>query len=315
MYKKSTVLLFIVAFALLYSCKKDPPLKFVTSASPPTSGKYLLFDADESFNLGFSSFPSVYTSIYYSNLDGSAVTQITPSEPTYYSYRSSWSPDGKQVIFTRGNQADNDRSICTIDITGRNFKSIAKGDEADYGSFSPDGKKIVYAKSLIHVIPYNYDVYVANVDGSSEQRLTTFADQNGGVANIHWSADGKIYFSATSTAAKTGVYAINPDGTSLKYVMNDVFFDGISPDGKHLLFDLGSGLYICDSDGSNINTVFAFNNDHPNMLVGAGWSSDGNQIFFSNADYPTNFGVYRINIDGSGLTRLLLGYYEFPGVF
>jgi TolB protein len=315
MYKKLTYLLFAAALALLCSCKKDPPVKIITNTTPPSSGKYLLFDADEAFNIGLSAIPSLYTSIYYSNLDGTNITRITPVEPAYYSYRPSWSPDGKQVLFTHGDQFDTDRSICIIDIDGSNFKSVVKGNKADYASFSPDGTKLVYAKSLVDSIPYKYDVYVSNRDGTSEKRLTNFANDNGAVANIHWSSDGKIYFNGVGDHSKIGIYSINEDGTNLNYVMTDVYFLAMSPDGKHILYDLGSGIYICNSDGSNIKTIMTFDNNNPNMLIGASWSTDGSQIFFSNADYPANFGIFRLNSDGSGLKKMLVGYYEFPAVF
>ena len=252
MQKTSTFLLFAIIFTLLLSCKKEDTHQAITNNNPPASGKYLLFDADENFNLGFSAIPSAYTSIYYTNLDGTAVTQITPFEPEYYSYRPSWSPDGTQIIYTHGNRDDSERSLCIIDINGTNLKSITKGNKVDYGAFSPDGKKVVYTKSLTSIAPYPYDIYVANSDGSSEQKLTTFGEDNGAVADIHWASDGKIYFYAGSDNTRTGIYCVNPDGSNLKYIMTDVYLLDISPDAKHILFDLGDGLYTCNIDGSNI---------------------------------------------------------------
>ncbi|HEY8781501.1 MAG TPA: hypothetical protein VIM16_07805 [Mucilaginibacter sp.] len=317
MYKKSNYLLLIIAFASLCSCKKDAQINNIVQTSPVYSGKYLLFDADESFNKSFnpsqSIFPSPYTSIYYSNLDGSKITPITGSDSGYYSYRASWSPDGKQVLFIHGNQSGTDRSLCIIDITGDNFKSVVKGNEVDFASFSPDGEKLVYAKSLVD--DYKYDVYVSNVDGTSEQRITNFANDNGAVANIHWSSDGKIYFYGSGSHTTGGIYSINEDGSNLKYIMLPVDFLGISPDGKKILFDLSNGLFICNIDGTNIKTIISYDNNNPNMLVGASWSADGNEIYVSNADYPANFGLYKLKADGSGLHQILAGYYEFPVVF
>ena len=315
MLKRSTYLLFVTLFMLLCPCKKTDPVQKINTSPPVYSGKYLLFDADETFNTGKSNFPSAYTAIYYSNLDGSNITKITGSDPGYYSYRPSWAPGGKQVLFIRGNQYDTDRSVCIIDITGTNFKSVVKGNEVDYASFSPDGKKLVYAKSLVDSIPFKYDVYVSNADGTAEQRITTFAKDNGAVANIQWSSNGTIYFYGSGNHTKTGVYSINANGTGLKYIMTDVNFLGVSPDGKHILFDLGNGLFLCNIDGSNIKSIITYDNDHPNMIVGASWSADSKQIYLSNADYPANFGLYKVNIDGSRFQKLLVGYYEYPGVF
>ncbi len=312
MLKTLNYLLFIAA-ALLFSCKKE--LLATTNVQHVYIGKYLLFDADEQFNTGQSGYPSPYTSIYYSNLDGSGIKRVTSAETGYYCYRPSWSPDGMQVIYIRGNQSDSDRSICIIDITGNNFKSVVKGDKVDYPSFSPDGTKLIYAKSLVNTLPYKYDLYVSNADGTSEQRITSFANDNGEVANIHCAPNGKIYFYATSNHDNTGVYSVNTDGSGLKYVLTDVDFLGVSPNGNSLLFDLGDGLYVCNSDGTNIQKILTFDNNEPNMLVGAAWSPDGNEIYFSNADYPTYFGVYRVTVNGYGLQQVLSGYYEYPQVF
>ena len=315
MDKRSTCLLGIVVLSLLFSCKKDSPANHIP---PPTTvtyqGKYLLFDADQTFNTGQSAYPSAYTSIYYSKLDGKDVTRITPADAGYYCYRASWAPNGTYIIYIRGDAADSDRRLCTIDINGGHFSTITKGDEVDYGVFSPDGLRVAYAKSLIHFIPYKYDIYVSNYDGTGERRITTFADFNGAVANLHWASDGKIYFQATSDRDKTGIYSVNPDGSNLKYVLYDVDFLGVSPDSKYILFDLGDGLYSCNTDGTNLKTLVTYNNSNPNYLVGASWSPDGSLIYLSNADYPANFGIYSINSNGTNSKQILSGYYEFPTV-
>jgi Tol biopolymer transport system component len=313
MYKKLTFTLLISALALLWSCKKESSNKIIEKPYLPP-GKYLLFDADEAFNLGQSSAPSLYTSIYYANLDGTGITRITPVEPNYYSYRASWSPDGTQILYTRGDLADTARGICTIDITGRNFKRIIIGDEADYSSFSPLGNMVTYAKSLVHSSPYAYDVYIANADGTSEKRLTYFADDNGAVSNIHWCIDGKIYFNAGSDRNKSGIYSVDKEG-NLKYVMNGENFLGISPDGKSILFDQSNGMFSCNTDGSNIKTLVTYDANNPNMLLGASWSADGSLVFLSNTNLPGNLlGIFKVNSQGYGFQKVLDGFYEYPSI-
>lgn len=313
MEKRLTYLVGVVVLALLYSCSKQTATKIVTKPFLPP-GKYLLFDADEAFNLGQSAAPSLYTSIFYANLDGSAVTRITPVEPTYYSYRASWSPDGTQIVYTRGDYADTARGICTIDINGGNFKRIIKGDEADYSCFSPDGGMVAYAKSLVHTRPYNYDIYTATVTGANERRLTYFADDNGSVSNIHWSADGNIYFNGVSLRSKEGIYAIDKGGNNLKYISNEHLL-GISPDSKSILFDQTDGLYTCNTDGSNVKTLITYDQNNPNMLLGASWSADGSLIFLSNTNLSANLlGIFKVNTYGYGFEKVLNGYYEYPAV-
>jgi hypothetical protein len=99
---------------------------------------------------------------------------------------------------------------------------------------------VAYAKSLVRVSPYRYDVYVANADGTSKQRLTYFADDGGRVDNIHWSLDGNIYFNAGSDRNKDGIYSVDKEG-NLKYIMYGGSFLGISANGKSLLYDNSVG--------------------------------------------------------------------------
>ncbi|HEY8999770.1 MAG TPA: hypothetical protein VIM89_00360 [Mucilaginibacter sp.] len=313
MNKRLMFALLIAAPALMYSCKKDTSGQIATKPYLPP-GKYILFDADQAFNLGQSTFPSLYTSIYYANLDGSQITRITPVEPTYYSYRASWSPDGTQVVYTRGDYADTSRGICIIDITGQNFKRIIKGDEADYACFSPDGSMVAYAKSLVHTHPYHYDLYTATVTGANERRLTYFADDNGSVANIHWSTDGNIYFNAAGSRSESGIYSIDKGGNNLKYVFYSDLL-GISPDGKNLLFDQSDGLYTCNTDASNVKKLIAYDANNPNMLLGASWSADGSLIYLSNTNLSANLlGIFKVNTYGYGFTKVLDGFYEYPSV-
>src|ERR1700760_3327450 len=113
MIKRSAYLLLIVA--LVYSCTKEKSSNIVTKPYVPP-GTYLLFDADQSYNSGQSQVPSLFTAIYYSNIDGTGITRVTPYESNRYSYRPSWYPDGTKILYTRGDQADTDRRLCSIDL-------------------------------------------------------------------------------------------------------------------------------------------------------------------------------------------------------
>ena len=313
MRRISNYLVFIIALAFLFSCTKE---KKIIPVKPATShGTYVLFDADEEFNNGHSNAPSAYTSLYYAKLDGTGITQITPLDPGFYSYRGSWSYDGTKVIYTRGNKTDDDRSLCVIGVPGGNFTKITQGHRVDYGAFSPDGKQVVYGKAQVDSI-YDYDIYVANANGSSEQRITFLANDNGAIANIRWASDGKIYFNAIGDHHHVGIYSVDPNGNNLKMVIPDVEFLGISRDAEYILFDLSDGLYTCNADGTNVKRIMKYDNNTPNTLLGASWSADGTEIYSSYTDYPSGlFGIYRVNSDGSGLIKVLAGFYELPSVY
>lgn len=313
MYKNSKYLVLIILLGSLISCHKD---KKVIPETPPTSfGTFILFTADEEFNNGHSNVPSDYTSLYYAKMDGTGITAVTPFESDHYSYRGSWSFDGTKVIYTRGNKDDSDRSLCIIDVPGGNFRTVIRGHRADYGSFLPDGKQIAYGKAQVDSL-YDYDIYIANANGTSEQRLTFFANDDGAVANIHTGVDGNIYFNAIGDHHHLGIYSVDTLGNNLKLVIPDVEFLGISRDAKRILCDTGEGLYTCDADGKNVKKIVSYDNNTPNTLLGASWSYDGKGIYLSYTDYPDGlFGIYRITSDGTGLKKVLGGFYEFPLVY
>src|SRR6266542_1108461 len=78
------------------------------------------------------------------------------------------------------------------------------------GSWSPDGKRLVFARGPSGVIrqPPTADVYVINVDGTGLSRLTRFDD----AGDPSWSPDGsKIVFDRSMG----DLYVMNADGTEV----------------------------------------------------------------------------------------------------
>ena len=313
MCKRSVIWGLLISLGIFSSCKKNSSVVPLKDSTHP--GTYMLFAADETFNLGLSNAPSSYTSIYYCKLDGSGITAVTSLDPGYYSYRASWSPDGTKVVFTRGNADDSYRALCISSVPGGNFTAITQGHQVDYGSISPDGKKVAYAKSTIDSL-YNYDVYIANINGSNEQRLTYFGDDGGAVMNLQWGSDYKIYFNAAGQHHPEGIYNIDTTGLKLNSLVPGVDFLGLSHDGKKILYDLSYGLFTCNVDGTNVKKIFNYDNNTPNSLLGASWAADDSEIYSSYTDYPNGlFGIYRINSDGTGVqVRILPGFYEYPVV-
>lgn len=55
-----------------------------------------------------------------------AITELTPSEPGQWDYRTAWSPDGSQMIFTRVRQGG-PRELWLMDRDGQNAKPLTKG--------------------------------------------------------------------------------------------------------------------------------------------------------------------------------------------
>ena len=56
-----------------------------------------------------------------------------------------WSPDGRQILFTRFSSTSARSSVYVVNVDGTGLKRLASGIA---GSYSPDGTRIVYTRSF-----------------------------------------------------------------------------------------------------------------------------------------------------------------------
>lgn len=108
-----------------------------------------------------------------------------------------WTPDGKRVLFTHtGSNHNNAPRLFTVDLEA-GFPQEVPLPQASFGSFSPDGSKIVYSPlSRANLIWKNYrggratPLWIANLKDSSIQKLPR-TDSND--FNPMW-VGNRIYF-------------------------------------------------------------------------------------------------------------------------
>src|SRR5437899_487014 len=161
-----------------------------------------------------------------------------------------FSRSGRQIILQR-TEADSgcDQEFgMKVDVTGLHRVSSGNG-RTTCGYFFADDRRIFYAttehggaacpprpdysKGYVWAL-YNYDIYVANADGSGARRIT---DNPGYDAEGTLSPDGKtIVF----TSLRDGdLYLVNSDGSGLEQITTNPEFDAFpmfSPDGKQLVW-------------------------------------------------------------------------------
>jgi hypothetical protein len=194
-----------------------------------------------------------------------------------------WSPDGKEIAYTRNGQ------LWIMNADGTDPRElVANGGNPDW---SPDGTKLAYSALSGQVV-------VANADGSDPHVIMT---TSGGLpTNPAWSPDG----SELAVESSHGIVIVASDGQNKHLVIPYGQTPDWSPDGSRLVYyngATGGGLWIADADGSNRR-----------RLVGCGfdpaWSPDGSEIAFDGC-YPN---LAEIRPDGTGLNRLTTGAGNTP---
>ena len=98
--------------------------------------------------------------------------------------RSSWSPDGDELVYVRSNGGFNDLYI--YDLSKKRERRISANLRAKDPRFSPDGKKI----ALVHNEDGNNNLGMINRDGSGLKYLTNNNDATQ-YWGPQWSPDGK----------------------------------------------------------------------------------------------------------------------------
>jgi Tol biopolymer transport system component len=169
--------------------------------------------------------------------------------------------------------------------------------------WSPDGKMIVFARYTNNT----QHIWVMNADGSGQRKLTSSDIYE---TEPSWTPNGKIIFRRTNSTGRTDVYSINPDGTG-ETRLDNLKGDGKrinfawSPDGTKITFvrinsQHRSSLWVMNVDGSGAQQLTPGETEADSVPQ---WSPDSKKIVFKRY-WGNNRGLYTINANGTGLTRL-----------
>ena len=215
--------------------------------------------------------------------DGSKLTQVSPAHDTGADAvisgdnAAAFSPDGKLIAFGNyhGRETDGEiqfSNIMVMNADGTQRRQITdssaySGDDGGV-AWSPDGTQLVYARSNAGTFAPigGRALFIINVDGSHEHRLTPWSLGAGGTPD--WSAaTNQIVFRAVDDE-ESGIgnfYTIRPDGTGLNKIThftNTVISHkvGFSPDGKWIVFakEATNGvndIFIARASGAHVSAV------------------------------------------------------------
>lgn len=176
--------------------------------------------------------------------DGTGVTELLTD--TRYPTRPQWSPDGKQIVFSRWTSPIDSQhyQLVVMDADGTNERILTEPNTRSiYPVFSPDGKSVLFERTDRIKNELKRYVYVLDLESGKIKEIAEL-----GANFLDWSPDGKhIVFSTVPLLGRTAsnIWIMHSDGGGARALLpphpqGEVLIDRVyprwSPNGKKILY-------------------------------------------------------------------------------
>ena len=257
--------------------------------------------------------------IYVMDPDGENMINLTQSPEREVA--GSWSPDGKQIVFSRWLN-NGDVAIFVMDANGQNQQRLTFESGINYAPhWSPDGDRIAFQSDRDGALR----IYTMDTNGQNVQQITHRQRTiDGGPA---WSPDGKWLAFGSGDRGSWGIYLIDPQGRNETRIFHSNVSEldflatshpAWSPDSQHLVCidpwrEGDVGLIKIRVDGG-LPTPLSTEGLSP--LWGPAWSPDGNSLLFGAQEnrgpivINNEVAIILMNLDTSESR-----HFTLPGIF
>jgi Tol biopolymer transport system component len=192
--------------------------------------------------------------VFLMTADGDDQHQLTPEQVGSMSLQPSWSPDGREIAFIRGESVASAvpsrfGDLYVMGVNDGAARQVARGPLND-PDWSPDGREVVYTRGTdLATIGASMDLFVLDLTNGAERQLTATPDVFESAAA--WSPDGeRIAFARwtnrTQYDGKAVLRVIDRDGTGERLLLTHTHFASgpaklaWSPDGSTIAFETSS---------------------------------------------------------------------------
>jgi dipeptidyl aminopeptidase/acylaminoacyl peptidase len=223
--------------------------------------------------------------------------------PLWPSSRPSWSPDGKQICFTRQadpHLGDSDQTVIEIlDVDSGKIRQLTTRSLFEgFGSFSPDGSKISYCFPRDGDFNNENEIFVSPSTGGEGTDVTRGLDRN--VLRAIWMPDGKSPLVGGHDGTRTAMWIQPLDGAAKKLDLGDAnpswwwWVDADAGKDSSIAFAGGTPtqpteLYYLSSPDAKAKRLTDFNHEVANLDLGRtdtfewkgpdGFAEDGTVVY------------------------------------